>query len=290
LARVDRSQSGLHFTEDIFFKPHAADFLLYSYLQTGQDAEAGRAVDDASRLKFLPHLLDAYAAAAIPSRYAVERHRWDEAASLTLPAADIDWKVFPHAEAALVFSRTLGEARIGKVDLAQNDLERLEELQHAVSRSIENEGVWQRFWATEIQINHDMVKAWLLYRQGESDAAVRLLRQAAEKEDSTEIDPVMPGTIISARQLLGELLLDAKRPKEALEAFEVALRNEPARYWSLFGAAQAAERAGEQERATLYYTQLVWQTQGTDGTRDSIKAANKFVARHGIFTSFVSTH
>jgi len=287
---IEANQAGLHFTEDIFFKPHAADFLLYSYLQTGQDAEAGRVVDDASRLKFLPHLLDAYAAAAIPSRYAVERHRWDEAASLTLPAADIDWKVFPHAEAALVFSRALGEARTGKVDLAQNDLERLEELQHAVSRSIENEGVWQRFWATEIQINHDMVKAWLLYRQGESDAAVRLLRQAADKEDSTEIDPVMPGTIISARQLLGELLLDAKRPKEALEAFEVALRNEPARYWSLFGAAQAADRSGEQERATLYYTQLVWQTQGTDGTRDSIKAANKFVARHGIFTSFVSTH
>ena len=287
---IEANQAGLHFTEDIFFKPHAADFLLYSYLQTGQDAEAGRVVDDASRLKFLPHLLDAYAAAAIPSRYAVERHRWDEAASLTLPAADIDWKVFPHAEAALVFSRALGEARIGKVDLAQNDLERLEELQHAVSRSIENEGVWQRFWATEIQINHDMVKAWLLYRQGESDAAVRLLRQAADKEDSTEIDPVMPGTIISARQLLGELLLDAKRPKEALEAFEVALRNEPARYWSLFGAAQAADRSGEQERATFYYTQLVWQTQGTDGTRDSIKAANKFVARHGIFTSFVSTH
>ena len=282
---VEANQAGMHFAEDIFFKPHAADFLVYSFLQTGQDAEAGRVVENASHLKFLPHLLDAYAAAAIPSRYAVERRRWDEAAFLTLPAANIDWKVFPHAEAALVFSRALGEARVGKVDLAKNDLERLKELQRAVSSSVENEGVWQGFWVTEIQVNHDIVKAWLLYRQGETEAAVRLLRQAADKEDSTEIDPVMPGTIISARQQLGEMLLEAQRPREALDAFEAALRNEPARYWELFGAAQAAEHAGDQERAVFYYTQLIRQTQGTDGGRESYKVANEFLAQHGIFTT-----
>src|SRR5262252_2467547 len=282
---VEANQAGMHFAEDIFFKPHAADFLVYSFLQTGQDAEAGRVVENASHLKFLPHLLDAYAAAAIPSRYAVERRRWDEAAFLTLPAANIDWKVFPHAEAALVFSRALGEARVGKVDLAKNDLERLKELQRAVSSSVENEGVWQGFWVTEIQVNHDMVKAWLLYRQGETEAAVRLLRQAVDKEDSTEIDPVMPGTIISARQLLGEMLLEAQRPREALDAFEAALRNEPARYWELFGAAQAAEHAGDQERAVFYYTQLIRQTQGMDGGRESNKVANEFLAQHGIFTT-----
>ena len=285
---IEANQAGLHFAEDIFFKPHAADFLLYSYLQTGQDGEAGRVVDGASRLKFLPHLLDAYAATAIPSRYAVERQRWDEAASLTLPAGDIDWKLFPHAEAALVFCRALGEARLGKVDLAENDLERLEELERAVSSSIENEGVWQRFWATELRVNHDMVKAWLLYRQGETDAAVRLLRQAADTEDSMEKDPVMAGTIISARQLLGEMLLDAQRPREALEAFEAALKNEPARYWELFGAARAAERARDQERAAFYYTQLIRQTQGTDGTRKSNNVANEFLAQHGIFTTLAS--
>src|SRR5262249_3117040 len=287
---IEANQAGLHFAEDIFFKPHAADFLLYSYLQTGQDAEARQVVESASHLKFLPHLLDAYAAAAIPSRYAVERQRWDEAASLTLPAANIEWKLFPHAEAALVFSRALGKARLGKFDLVQNDLARLEELQRAVSSSVEHEGVWQRFWATELQINHDMVKAWLLYRQGESDAALRLLRQAADKEDSMEKDPVMPGTIISARQLLGEMLLDVQRPREALEAFEATLRNEPARYRELFGAAQAAERTGDQERATFYYTQLIRQTQRTDGARQSPEVANEFLARHGIFTTLGPNH
>jgi tetratricopeptide (TPR) repeat protein len=285
---IQANQAGLHFTEDIFFKPHAADFLLYSYLQTGQDAEAARVVENASYLKFLPHLLDAYAAAVIPSRYAVERQRWDEAASLALPAANIDWKLFPHAEAALVFCRALGEARLGKVDLARNDLERLEELQRAVSSSVENEGVWQGFWATEIQVNHDMVKAWLIYRQGKIDAAVQLLRQAADKEDSMEKDPVMPAMIIPARQLLGEMLLDVQRPREALEAFETALKNEPARYWELFGAAQAAERSGDEGRASFYYTQLIRQTQGTDGTRESTNVANEFLARHGIFTTLAS--
>lgn len=285
---IEANQAGLHFTGDIFFKPHAADFLLYSYLQTGQEAQAARVVENTSHLNFLSHLLDAYAAAAIPSRFAVERQRWDEAASLTLPAANIDWKLFPHAEAALVFSRALGEARLGKVDFAQNDLERLEELKRLVSSTVENEGVWQNFWATELQVNHDMVEAWLLYRQGESDAAVRLLRQAADSEDSMEKDPVMPGTIISARQLLGEMLLDTQRPREALEAFEAALRNEPSRYWELFGAAQAAERTGDLERAAFYYTQLIRQTQGTEGSRQSTKMANEFVARHGIFTTLAS--
>jgi len=117
---------------------------------------------------------------------------------------------------------------------------------------------------------------------------VRLLRQAADTEDSMEKDPVMAGTIISARQLLGEMLLDAQRPREALEAFEAALKNEPARYWELFGAARAAERARDQERAAFYYTQLIRQTQGTDGTRKSNNVANEFLAQHGIFTTLAS--
>lgn len=282
---IDANQAGVYFSDDIFFKPHAMDFLLYSYLQTGQDQAAKQVLEQASSLRILPHILDAYAAAAMPSRYAIERQDWHEAASLVLPAVNIDWKLFPHAAAALVFSRGLGEARLGKVDLAKNDLERLQALQREVSSSVQNEGVWQRFWVAELQINYDMVNAWLLYGQGQRDAALHLLQAAADKEDSTEIDPVMPATIISARQLLGEMLLDAQRPREALQAFEAALRKEPARYWGLFGAGRASELTGDQERAAFYYTELMRQTQGTDGTREASKVAEDFLARHGISTA-----
>jgi tetratricopeptide (TPR) repeat protein len=279
---IDADLAGLQFDEDVFFKPHAMDFLLYSYLQTGQDKAAKQVVGRTGSLRILPHILDTYAAAVIPSRYAVERRDWTAAASLTLPSINIDWKVFPHAEAALVFCRALGEARLGQVDRAKNDLEQLQRLRLEITSALKDEGVWQEFWGAELQINYDMVQAWLLYRQGQRDAALYLLEAAANKEDSTEKDPVMPGAIISARQLLGEMLLEAGRPREALRAFEVALESEPARYWALFGAARSAELGGDPQRATFYYTELLRQTQGADGTREALKVAEDFVAKHGI--------
>jgi tetratricopeptide (TPR) repeat protein len=281
---IDANLAGLRFDEDVFFKPHAMDFLLYSYLQTGQDEAAKQLIERTGSLRILPHILDAYAAAVMPSRYAVERQDWTAAASLTLPSVNIDWKLFPHAEAALVFCRALGEARLGQVDLAKNDLEQLQRLRLEITRSVKDEGVWQKFWGAELQINYDMVQAWLLYGQGQRDAALHLLEAAADKEDSTEKDPVMPGTIISARQLLGEMLLEAGRPREALRAFEVALQNEPARYWELFGAARSAGLVGDLQRATFYYTELLRQTQGADGTREASRVAEDFVAKHGITT------
>jgi tetratricopeptide (TPR) repeat protein len=285
---IEANRAGASFPDDVFFKPHAMDFLIYSYLQTGQDNAARDVLAKASSLKIIPHVLDAYAAAAMPSRYAVERHRWEEAASLMLPAVNIDWKLFPHAEAALVFSRALGEARSGKIESAERDLERLQELRSNLSNAAETEGVWMNFWVSELEINHDMVKAWILLKRGKPEQALGLLRAAAVREDSTEKDPVMPATIISARQLLGEMLLDLHRPKEALQAFQAALRNEPARYWELFGAGRAAELLGDQNRAAMYYTQLVRQTQLADTERDPIKTAEEFLAKHGIFTTMAT--
>src|SRR5262245_25109524 len=90
-------------------------------------------------------------------------------------------------------------------------------------------------------------------------------------------DPVVPGPIISARELLGELLLESNRPRQALEAFEADLRNEPSRFWSLYGAAQAAERAGDRERARSFYSDLVAQTVHADQDRPALKAARTFL-------------
>jgi tetratricopeptide (TPR) repeat protein len=285
---IQASQAGADFRDDVFFKPHAMDFLIYSYLQTGQDEAAGESLKRAAQLKIIPHILDAYAAAAMPSRYAIERHRWDEAAALQLPTVDIDWKRFPHAEAALVFSRALGAARLGDIAAAQKDLMELQDLRARLIGLHDAEGVWQTFWVSEVEINEEMVRAWILHRQGEHNAALQLLSRAADKEDSTEIDPVMPGTIISARQLLGEMLLESGHPKEALRAFEAALETEPARYWAWFGAARSAELSGNQELAILYYTQLLRQTQSAGATRDTTRIAEAFLAQHGIFMSMGS--
>jgi tetratricopeptide (TPR) repeat protein len=253
------------------------DFLVHSYLQTGQDAAAKRIVDEAATITILPHILDAYAMAAMPARYAIERRRWSEAASLTLPQSEFAWSGFPHAEATLVFARALGAARSGSIDAARKDLDHLQELRANLIKA-DSEGTWQEYWVSQIQIHHQMVTAWIAYTQGGRDDALQVLRSAADREDSTEKDPVMPGHVISARELLGDVLMEMNEPAQALQAFEVALKMEPGRFWTIFGAAQAAERAEDSAKAKTFYTRLVAQTVQADPERPALKVAKAFLA------------
>jgi tetratricopeptide (TPR) repeat protein len=260
---IDTNRAGAA-VDDLFFKPHAMDFLVHSYLQTGQAVAAKRVVDDVTKIKIIPHLLDAFAVAAMPSRYAIERRRWDEAAALTLPqAGTFVWQDFPHAEAVLVFARALGAARSGDTDAAKKDLDLLQQLRANLIKA-NSEGSWQEYWVSKIENDRQVVMAWITYRHGRRDEALRMLRAAADHEDSTEWDPVMPGHITSARQNLGEMLLDANDPGQALHVFEAALKTEPFRFWSLYGAGRAADLSGDRAKAEAYYAMLVGQTASAD--------------------------
>jgi predicted Zn-dependent protease len=260
---IETNRAGVA-VDDLFFKPHAMDFLVHSYLQTGQAVAAKRVVDEIATLKIVPHILDAYAVAAMPARYAIERRRWDEAAALTLPQQDkFAWKDFPHAEAALVFARALGAARSGDTDTAMKGLVRLQALRANLIEA-NSEGSWQDYWVSKLANDRQIVAAWIAYKQGKQEEAWQMLSAAADREDSTEWDPVMPGHIVSARQLLGEMLLDAKKPEPALQAFEAALKTEPSRFWSLYGAARAAELSGDRAKSEAYYATLVGQSASAD--------------------------
>ena len=141
------------------------DFLVHSYLQTGQDRAAKRVIDEATTIKIIPHILDAYAMAAMPTRYAVERQRWGRGGALTLPQQrEFAWNLFPHAEAALVFGRALGAARNGDIDAARKDLDRLQELRINLMKA-NSEGTWQEYWVSEIENNRQMVTAWITYNK-----------------------------------------------------------------------------------------------------------------------------
>jgi Tfp pilus assembly protein PilF len=76
-----------------------------------------------------------------------------------------------------------------------------------------------------------------------------LLRQAADQEDAVEKLPVTPGPVVPAREQLGELLLQLNQPADALREFRAALVQTPGRRGALIGAAQAAERAGDNKTA-----------------------------------------
>jgi tetratricopeptide (TPR) repeat protein len=263
--------------DDLFFKTHAMDFLVHSYLELAQDREAKKVLDELNAFPSIGvvHLNVAYALAAIPSRYAIERRRWDEAANLPLPRSNYPWKKFPQAEALMVFARGIGAARMGNYAAARNDMNRLEKL-HVEFAKLKGDA-FKEYWLTEIGVNRQMIGAWISFEQGNVDEALSTLRRAADDEDASERDPVVPGAILSARELLGELLLQTGKPNEALEAFEADLKSEPGRYWSLYGAARSAEQAGDRDRAGALYAKLITQTKNADGDRPELAVAKKYL-------------
>ncbi len=254
-----------------FDRLHAMDYLVYAHLQRGEDADAVKVLEAMVALGMpnVEHFVTAYALAAIPARYALERGRWEDAARLTLPlASSFPWARFPQSEAILVFARGLGAARAGDAAAARRDLERLAGLRDALQTAK------QAYWAEQVDIQHRIVAAWTARAEGRLDEGVTALRAAAEMEDATTKHPVTPGPIVPARELLGEMLLEAGRAGEALRELETSMRNEPNRFRGLAGAARAAGLAGDGARARDYYARLT--ALAGDGTeRDDVREARR---------------
>jgi Tetratricopeptide repeat len=76
------------------------------------------------------------------------------------------------------------------------------------------------------------------------------------------------------------MLLDANDPAQALHAFEAALKAEPFRFWSLYGAGRAAEQSGDRAKAEAFYTLLVGQTASADVEQyPALNAARAFLQK-----------
>jgi tetratricopeptide (TPR) repeat protein len=272
---IDSNRASAASTKNHREKLHAMDYLTYAYLQLAQDQAARRVLDDMQALEKMnvEHFVSAYALAAMPSRYALERRQWTEAAALTLPYSDFPWHRFPQSEAVLVFARALGAARNGNVEATRRDLTRLQELRDTLAAA--KLGYWQE----QVDIQHQVVAAWVTLAQGQRDAALQGMRAAADRENATEKATVTPGPIIPARELLGEMLLAVHEPQLALQAFETSMQIEPNRFWGLYGAAQAAELAGERAKARTYYTQLLTLAKHADSERPALATIRAFLAQ-----------
>jgi tetratricopeptide (TPR) repeat protein len=272
---IDSNRASAASTKSHREKLHAMDYMAYAHLQLAQDQAAKRVLDDMHALEKInvEHFVSAYALAAIPSRYALERRQWAEAAALTLPRSDFPWNRFPQSEAVLVFARALGAARIGQVEAAGKDLTRLQELRDALAAA--KLGYWQE----QVEIQRQAVTAWVVLAKGQRDEALQIMRAAADRENATEKATVTPGPIIPARELLGEMLLDVNQPQQALQAFEAAIQVEPNRFWGLYGAARAAELAGDRDKARTFYTQLLALAERADSARPELAATRAFLAQ-----------
>lgn len=254
---------------------HAEDYLEYAYLQLGRDSEAGSVVERVGRVDRLdvPNFAAAYALAAVPTRYAIERQKWAEAAKLEARPASFPWQKFRNAEAILCFGRALGAARSGDLAAAREALGRLE----AIEKELDQKG--DKYWSGQVAIQRLEAASWIARAEGKSEDALRLARSAAELEASTEKHPVTPGSIVPARELLGDLLLELKQPAAALQEYEASLATSPNRLHGLAGATRAASGSGDRDKAASYYGKLLLSTSRADGQRAEIAEAKEALAR-----------
>jgi tetratricopeptide (TPR) repeat protein len=254
---------------------HAMDYMTYGYLQMAQDGEAKRAVDSVLALG-LPnneYIGSAYALAAIPARYALERRRWSEAAALGLQPREFPWNRWSMAEAVNAYARGLGAARSGDAPGARREVERLSGLRDALATAKQN------YWAEQTEIQRQAVLAWATRVEGKSDEALVLMRKAVELEDKTEKHPVTPGPIVPPRELLGDMLLELKQAPEALKVFEASIKGEPDRFHSVAGAARAAELAGDSAKARQHYERLLTIAPAADSDRPELRRARALLGR-----------
>lgn len=254
---------------------HAMDYLVYAHLQLAQDGAAMALLDEINAIEQLDveNFVAAYALAAMPARYALERGDWATAASLKLHPQNLAWEKFPQAEAVLVFARGLGAARSGDTEAARAEIERLHLLREAMVK------INQSYWASQADIQGKEIEAWIALAEGKNDDAVALMRQATTLEDATEKHPVTPGPFVPAHELLGEMLLVLGKPVEALAEFEASQVLEPNRLRGWYGAARAAEAAGEAEKAAAYYEQLANLTANADSERAELASLPTFLAQ-----------
>ena len=245
----DRYYEGAATMDDL----HAMDYLAFAYLQTARDREAAELIKHLRGVEnVVPgnEFASAYAVAAIPARYALERGEWGEAASLQPLLPDFVNR-FPFARAHIAFANGVGAARNGNVELARQAVAELDRLGKAIK---DTKFLW---WVGQVDIQRLSAQAWLAHAEGREDEAEALFRRAADQEDKAGTHPVTPGQVLPAREQLGEFLVESGRPGDALEEFERSLKAFPRRYRSHIGAARAALGCGNEERARYHASRLL---------------------------------
>ena len=247
---------------------HAMDYMTYAYLQMARDDDARRVVEEAAQVSGTILFAGPYAFAAIPARYAIERGDWRSAANLEAITTKF---VFP--DAMRYFARALGAARSGDPASAERDVQQLATLRDAL-KAAKND-----YWATEVEVSRLGGAAWIALARGKEEEALRLMRSAADIEGKSEKHIVTPGRLVPARELLGELLLELKRPVDALEAFEMSQTREPDRFRGLYGAAQAAAQSGDIAKAKRYFARLS-EIAGQGDPRPELVEARRFLNAH----------
>src|SRR6266568_3652694 len=245
---------------------HALDYMVYGYLQEGRDSAARRTVAQGLALSTALStdvLVTNYNRTAMEARVPLERGEWAAAARLPVRAAGQGGI----GEALGHFARGIGAARSNDTAQARAEVAALGAIQAELA------GRPGYNWSRIVGIKRQAVAAWLLLAAGDTAGALREAKAAADIEDVTAKHPVTPGELLPARELEGDLLLALGRYASARTAYEATLRREPGRSRSLFGAARAAELAGDVAAARTGYRVYLSRMQQSDGARAELGIA-----------------
>ena len=284
-SNIDSADSAVCYAESVnpnanwVSEIHALDYLVYAYLQLGDNAKAQAEMNKMKNIKEVfpaDHFASAYALIAVPSRLAIENKNWKLATQLELPKTKLDWDKAHWPKAMLHFSRALGFSNIGNSTGAEKELKSLIILREKLNEAKKT------YESGQVTIQIEAVRGWIEYSKGNSNKAIEYMKLASNLESKTSKAAVTPGEIIPADELLADLYLALNKPRLALESYEQNLKGHPYRFNGIYGAAKAAEKLNDIKLAVYYFDQLVKLSKDTDSSRPEISEAKEFLASNSI--------
>ena len=282
-SNIDSANSAVCYAESVnpnaswVSEIHAIDYLVYAYLQLGDNARAKLEMDKVKEIKEVfpkDHFASAYALIAIPARLAVENKNWELATKLELPNTNLDWNKATWPKAILHFSRALGFTNTGNSLAAQKELEILISLRDRLN---EAENIYE---SGQVTIQIEAIKGWIEYSKGNADKAIEYMKLASNLESETSKAAVTPGEIIPADELLADLYLALNRPEDALKAYKLNLKGHPSRFNGIYGAAKAAQQLNDTKLTAYYFEKLIKLSENVNSSRPEIAEAKEFLANN----------
>ena len=259
-AAESRKQSG---AMDQF---HSDDFLVYAYLQSGQEARAKAVLNDsAAAIAHFETMSDMgehymtgmfpYYRTKLPIFYDLELRDWKAAAAQQAVAG-----APPESQTLTYWARTVAAGHLHEAQQAQADLKAYDALMAKIKQGR------HAYFAdsTGARIQRGEMLAWIAFAENNAADALKQMREAADLQDKVgqgEVD-------IPAREMLADILLEQGRPQDALVEYKKALTLSPNRFNGLFNAGKAAEQAGDVPQAQRFYAELLKITDnGSQSTR-----------------------
>src|SRR5262249_54084553 len=206
----------LHGGGGAFDQLHATDYLVYALLQQARDQSARKVLEEQAAISRLDEnqFAAAYAFAASPARWALERHDWKAAAALEVKPAWFPWNRFRNATALVHYAKAIGAARGGDLAAARRSAEELATIRSVLPASRDYD------WSGSIGAQWEAATALIAFAEGKKYEGLRLLRTAAEHEDAVDKHPETPGALLPAREMLADLLLGNGAAADALKEYE----------------------------------------------------------------------